>query len=111
MIGITLSACYFAYIHWSGHAVFEHENLTAWAEERESSVKRYHQVAAVCFTFVLGLLCGVAVVYFQNIWVAIAIHAIWNYVVTRAWVVVVVYWMQYTRNARISIRWKELWKP
>lgn len=106
---VLCSAAIFSYIHWNGHLVFVREKLLSWAEDRAAKTEKWHRITSVCFTFVLGLICGLAVVYTQSIWVAILIHMLWNYLIPRLLTLVVMGKSQYV-DKRIRFSWNKVWR-
>jgi membrane protease YdiL (CAAX protease family) len=105
-IVITVFAVGFGAIHWKAQLALVAEELRAWSEERDSKVRKVHRILATSFTFVLGLLCGVTAVYYQSLWIALAIHVGWNYFVPRLTLILVVYWLR----SKIITNWR-LWIP
>ena len=105
-ITIAILATGFGAIHWKGQVALVLEDLRAWSEERDSKVRKVHRVLATSWTFVLGLLCGVTAVYYQSLWIALAIHVGWNYLVPRLTLILVVYWLR----RKLITNWR-LWIP
>lgn len=113
VVFILCSASLFSYMHWKNHATFVFEALLSWTEEREARTKRQDRIMAVSFTFVLGLLCGLVVVYTQSIWAAILIHMLWNYLLPRLYGLAKLGKLQHV-DRRVKVDWKttlkEVWK-
>jgi hypothetical protein len=79
IVSITAVAIGFALLHWKSQVAFAAEDLMAWAENRDVRTTNSLRLMTVCIIFVLAMICGVAVVATQSLWVAGIIHGYWNF--------------------------------